>query len=98
MKGHNGAVFCSLLFNNVEKKAVIISWRGGGLKPPHVLLIMAERRNYCTRGMSEAGDKIPIITSFIISAFLWGSETILSKNVISFLPEPSKTHCFFPAD
>lgn len=29
MKGHNGAVFCSLLFNILEKKAIMISWRGG---------------------------------------------------------------------
>lgn len=46
----------------------------------------------------EAGDKILIITSLNISVFKWGSETILFTNVMPFLPEPSKTHCFFPLD
>lgn len=50
------------------------------------------------RGMSEAEDKIPIISSLNISVFIWSSETILFTNIIPFLPEPSETHCFFPLD
>lgn len=50
------------------------------------------------RGMSEAEDKILIITSLNISVFIWSSETILFTNIIPFLPEPSETHCFFPLD
>lgn len=89
--------FVFFLFNNFGKKAITISWRGGKTEAsPSASHGWKEKLLY--ERTSEAGDKILIITSLNISAFEWGSETILSTNGNPFLPESSETHCFFPLD